>query len=96
MGSDNQQNINEAFKGRDLLITLKALIFDLVGLEKDMAVLDVSNVGASISQAKRVLLQHGKNINDLKKRIDAIRIETMKERGTKSIFAKIRKSNIKL
>ena len=93
---DNQSNINQAFKDRDLLITLKALLFDLVGLEKDMAILDVSNVGTSISQVKRVLLQHGKNINDLKKRIDLIRIETMKERGTKSIYAKPRKSTIKL
>lgn len=92
---DNQSNINQSFKDRNLLITLKALIFDLVGLEKDMAVLDVSNVGASISQVKRVLLQHGKNIGDLKKRIDDIRVETIKERGTKSIYAKPRKSDIK-
>ena len=89
----NQESINEAFKDRNLLITLKGLIFDLVDIEKDVAILDVSNVGMSISQVKRVLLQHGKNVNDFKKEIDQIRIETMKERGTKSIYAKVRKKD---
>ena len=87
----NQSEINESFKDRDLLITLKGLILDLVSIEQDVAILDVSNVGTSISQAKRVLLQHGKNIKDFKKRIDQIRIETMKERNIKSIHAKVRK-----
>lgn len=82
---DNQQNLNEAFKDRDLLITLKSLIFDLVEIEEDMAILDVSNVGASIARVKRILLQHGKNIEDLKRTVDGIRVETLKERGTKSI-----------
>lgn len=91
MTTSNQGEINEAFKDRDLLITLKGLILDLVSIEQDVAILDVSNVGTSISQAKRVLLQHGKNVNDFKKRIDQIRIETMKERNIKSIHAKVRK-----
>ena len=50
-----------------------------------MAILDVSNVGASIARVKRILLQHGKNIEDLKRTVDGIRVETLKERGTKSI-----------
>ena len=77
----NQECINEAFKDRNLLVTLKGLIFDLVDIEQDMAILDVSNKSRSIGRIKRVLLQHGKNINDLKKRIDQIRKDIIKERG---------------
>ncbi len=82
---DNQQNLNESFKDRKLLSTLKELIFDLVDIEQDMAILDVSNKGASIARVKRVLLIHGKNIIDLKRIVESIRVDTMKERGTKSI-----------
>ena len=82
---DNQQQLNESFKDRKLLSTLKQLIFDLVDIEQDMAILDVSNKGASIARVKRVLLVHNKNIIDLKRIVEAIRIDTMKERGTKSI-----------
>lgn len=81
----SQSEVNEAFKDRDLLITLKGLILDLVNIEEDMAILDVSNKGRSIARVKKVLLQHGKNVKDLKLRIDQIRKDTIKERGTKSI-----------
>lgn len=81
----NQQQLNESFKDRMLLSTLKQLIFDLVDIEQDMAILDVSNKGASIARVKRVLLVHGKNITDLKRVVESIRVDTMKERGTKSI-----------
>lgn len=82
---DNKQSIDQSFKDRDLLITLKSLIFDLVDIEEDMAILDVDNKSASIARVKRVLLQHGKNIVDLKRKVDNIRVELIKERGIKSI-----------
>lgn len=81
----NQIKLNDEFKDRQLLAKLKQLIFNLVDIEEDMARLDVSNVGACVANVKRVLLLHEKDVINLKKEVDNIRKDILKERGTKSI-----------
>ena len=81
----NQQHLNQSFKDRKLLNTLKQLILDLLEIEEDVAKLDVSNVGTCVGNVKRVLLKHGKNINDFKHVIDNIRKEILKERNINKV-----------
>ena len=83
--TSNQQTINESVKDRNLLSELKQMIFNLVNIEEDIAILDISNKSASIARVKRMLLQHGKDVGDFKKKIDDIRKALIKERGIKSI-----------
>lgn len=81
----NQESINDHAKERNLLATLKGLIFDLISIEEDVATLDVANKSKCIATCKRVLLQHGKKVEDFKREIENIRKEYIKEKGIKSI-----------
>ena len=64
---------------RELLETLKSLIFELVEIDHDVARLELVNSRESVKRAKRVLLLHERNTNRFRKAIDDIRKEMIKE-----------------
>ena len=63
---------------RELIPLLKDLIHDLVQLDKDFAKLEIRNSITIIRRVKRSLLDHQKNTDNLKKTIDGIRKEIVK------------------
>lgn len=70
----------DPLKDRNLLDELKALIFELVEMEVDIARLDVSDQMTSMRRAKKALVLHVKHTQALKKKVDSIRKDNLKEK----------------
>ncbi len=69
----SQREADMTYKGRNLLKTLKSLIFELVEIEADVARVDMADRMASVRRIKRALTLHLTNTKNFKKDIDSIR-----------------------